>query len=432
MKKQKFMDAPSPKMRRWRVITLMLVMFCYLFYYTGRQTFGFAIPGMERELGLSKVELGWCGTALLWSYALGQGVNGQLADRLGGRNMMALGGILSCALNWVLSFARGLPGIIVPWGLNGLAQSMGWAPGSRILSNWWDKQHRGVVYGWYLFAAGCSSIVAYGLAKWMSGYDWRWIFRFPVLLMLVGSVIFWLFVRDRPSERGLENLPDHDDDSPQEEAEAAEVARNETVRERYMVALGNLPFMLGSFSIGFQSLARYGLLIWVPVHFLGDNWKETGEGSWLSLWLPVGMAVGAISSGWISDKVFGGNRSRVIILFLTLAAVCAWGMHLLPRYSAAVIPMLFMTGFFVYGPQAGYWALCPDLLGRRHTGTGTGVMNFVAYLFAGIGEPTIGHFIEDTGKTSVIFQIVAFACVLGALTMFSIRFLVPRGEPTAD
>ena len=37
---------------------LLATMFCYLFYYTGRQTFGFAILGIEEELGLSKTTLG--------------------------------------------------------------------------------------------------------------------------------------------------------------------------------------------------------------------------------------------------------------------------------------------------------------------------------------------------------------------------------------
>ncbi|MGC4014731.1 MAG: hypothetical protein QM755_09485 [Luteolibacter sp.] len=49
-----------------RLRTLLAVMFCYLFYYTGRQTFGFAIPGMMKELGLTKAQMGWCGAAMLW------------------------------------------------------------------------------------------------------------------------------------------------------------------------------------------------------------------------------------------------------------------------------------------------------------------------------------------------------------------------------
>ena len=37
---------------QWRM--LLAAMFCYLFFYTGRQTFGFAIPGIQAEFGLSK------------------------------------------------------------------------------------------------------------------------------------------------------------------------------------------------------------------------------------------------------------------------------------------------------------------------------------------------------------------------------------------
>ena len=84
-------------------------MFCYLFYYTGRQSFGFAIPGIQAELGLSKPTLGFVSTALLWSYAIGQAMNGNLADKFGGRRMVGLGAALSCVLNWIVSFAQGLP-----------------------------------------------------------------------------------------------------------------------------------------------------------------------------------------------------------------------------------------------------------------------------------------------------------------------------------
>ena len=72
---------------------LLATMFCYLFYYTGRQTFGFAIPAIEEELGLSKTTLGYFGTSLLWAYAIGQAINGNLGDKYGGRLMMSLGAI---------------------------------------------------------------------------------------------------------------------------------------------------------------------------------------------------------------------------------------------------------------------------------------------------------------------------------------------------
>ncbi len=399
-----------------RVKTLLAVMSCYLFYYTGRQNFGFAIPGISAEFGLSKAQLGWCSSAMLWCYAIGQAVNGQLADRFGGRRLMTVGGILSCLLNWITSFAGGLAGVLVPWAANGFAQSMGWAPGSRILSNWWDRLHRGRVYGFYVFAAGLSSVVTYVMAAAAVDHGWRWIFRGPVLLLLAGCIIFWFVIREKPSQAGFADLPD-------EPADRITPEESETLLtwwERYRRGLTCVPFLFGCGAIGFQNLARYGLLIWVPVHFLGDSWKESSQ-KWIAVALPVGMALGAVSAGWISDRVFRGGRSAPVIIFLLLAACCAGGMAALDRTSGAVLPLLFLTGFFVYGPQSAFWALCPDLLGKRLAGTGTGMMNFFAYLFAGLGEPLIGHLIESKHSTPMVFPVVATACVLGAILMSFVR-----------
>jgi OPA family glycerol-3-phosphate transporter-like MFS transporter len=407
---------------QWRV--LLATMFCYLFFYTGRQTFGFAIPGIQQELGISMPTLGWASAVLLWSYAVGQSINGNLGDKFGGRRMMSLGAVLSCLLNWVVSFGTNFLSLAIPWGANGFAQSMGWAPGSRVLSNWWPHCERGKVYGAYVFAAGMSSVLAFATSTLILELDlgWRWIFRLPVLLLLVGGVAYFVIVRDQPEDLGFPPLEEDDEvvvrpgtmelESEADDAVAGDVL--ETSRQRYIHVLKNPRFLIASLAIGFQSMARYGLLIWVPVHFLGDDWKNSPT-RWVSLALPVGMALGAITSGWLSDRVFHSNRSRVIGLFLFLAAGCSLAMYALPRDHGLAVPLLLLTGFFAYGPQSAFWALCPDLLGPRRAGTGTGVMNTFAYVFAGLGEPLIGLVIETSGDTSVVFAVVAAACLIGAV-----------------
>jgi hypothetical protein len=56
--------------------------------------------------------------------------------------------------------------------------------------------------------------------------------------------------------------------------------------------------------------------------------------------------------------------------------------------------MLFLCGFFAYGPQSAFWALAPDLLGRARAGTAVGIINAFAYAMAGLGEPFIGWMIQ--------------------------------------
>ncbi|MEZ6091480.1 MAG: MFS transporter [Pirellulaceae bacterium] len=415
--------APSRfRAAQWRM--LLATMFCYLFFYTGRQTFGFAIPGIEQELGISKPTLGWASAALLWTYALGQSVNGNLGDKFGGRRLMSLGAVLSCGLNWIVSFGTNFASLTIPWALNGYVQSMGWAPGSRVLSNWWPHSERGKVYGAYVFAAGSASVLAFGTSTLILEFDlnWRWIFRLPVLLLLCGGIVYYVIVRDRPEDLGYPSLPDEDsnESSDTNHTDRSVAAPDESSWERYRYALSKPQFLIACLAIGFQSMARYGLLIWVPVHFLGEDWKHS-DTKWMTLALPIGMALGAITSGWLSDRLFHSNRSRVITLFLLLAAVCSLGMYLLPRDHWLGVPMLLLTGFFAYGPQSAFWALCPDLLGRERAGTGTGVMNTFAYVFAGLGEPFIGWMIESRGETSLVFGVVATACLVGALVSPFIR-----------
>lgn len=462
-------STPGFRAAQWRI--LFATMFCYLFFYTGRQTFGFAIPGIQEELGLSKTQLGLASAVLLWSYAIGQAINGNLGDKFGGRRMMSLGAVTSCGLNWMVSFGSGLWSLMIPWGANGLAQSMGWAPGSRVLSNWWGHHERGKVYGLYVFAAGMSSVLSFVTSLLIIqtfAMDWRWIFRLPVLLLLLGGVTYYLVVRDRPEDLGYPGLADEGaDDLNDERIDGTAIERgvcarcgysiradhehgcpecgadlapadavispddfDDTSQKRYLHVLKNWRFLIASVAIGFQSLARYGLLIWVPVHFLGATWKKDPDGQWISLALAVGMAAGALISGILSDKVFKSRRWPLICLFMSLAAVASLSMFLIPTgasYRWLSTGMLFLCGFFVYGPQSAFWALCPDLLGHRRAGTGTGVMNAFAYVFAGVGEPIIGLTLESFKDvdghdfTKLIFPIVAGACLISATISLFIR-----------
>ena len=408
--------------RRYKWTALLGVSFCYLFYYTGRQTFGFAIPGIQKELGLSKEMLGWVSATMLWAYAVGQSINGNLGDKFGGRTMMFTGAVLSFAANWATSFADSFIGFLLAWGLNGYFQAMGFAPGSRLLSNWWGHKNRGFVYSFYVGMSGFSSVLAYFLPIVILGglgLDWRWIFRLSVLFMLFGAVVMFLSVRERPEDLGLARPTD---DTSDDETNAG--AASEASLLRYRAVLSNWRLYAAGLSIGFQNAARYALLVWIPVHFLGPNWKSASsviDPTWITVALPIGMALGASTNSWMSDIVFQSQRYKAIITYMILAAVVAIAMGFVPHGSLLGIFGLFLCGFFVFGPASSFWALCPDIFGRRLSGTATGVLNFISYACAGLGEPLIGRFMDHTGNTSIIFPIVAALCICSALSSLFIR-----------
>lgn len=301
--------------------------------------------------------------------------------------------------------------LVVLWALNGYCQSLGFAPGSRLISNWWPRRERGKAFGFYIFAAGCSTILTFLLSIILleNGPDWRWLMRLPVLLLLVAAIAFFFIVREKPEDLGFAPL---EEGQPQS-TNSAESGR---LGHRYRHVFRNGRFLVACLAIGFQSVARYGLLVWTPVHYLGKSWKKDDGTAWIALALPVGMALGALFFGQLSDRVFRSNRSRPIALSMTLAGIVAASMWFMPDASPGLsLVLMFLAGFFVYGPASSFWAMCPDLLGRSFAGTGVGVMNSFAYLMAGMAEPIIGAMIDVTGDTAAVFgltAIVSWACAV--------------------
>ncbi len=499
---------------------LLALMFCYLFYYLGRHNYGWAFTYIEADLGLTYRQLGIFSMVLLLCYGIGQFINGNLGDKFGGRKMMAMGGLFSAVFNWITGFATSFTSLLVPWAANGYAQSMGWAPGSRMLSNWWHHSERGKAFGFYVFAAGCSGVLVFAICgainmlvqppnlevrlievesreempeeaagvvyvaedaagelhfriferdgeriadhaasdpvidperleafrstladlpdreEWTDAQvrglvndvsaltevvrtgilSWRAFFQLPVILLAGGAIIFYIVARNKPEDKGFPPIPeDREEDKP------AVSGGVETSLQRYGQVVRNWRFLLATLSIGFESLARYGLIVWLPTHLLGPAYQEQQFGFWIGMALPIGMALGALSTGYISDKLFASNRSRPIALLMTLAAVVLVLFYLLPpeRMVLGVI-LLFLAGFLVYGPQSCYWALCPDLLGRYRAATAIGVMNMWAYFVAATTDPLIGWVIDLYGTTPV-FALLAVSCLLGAIVILPIR-----------
>jgi len=413
-KQERALHASSPDIRpymrlKWQV--LLAAMFVYASFYTGRQNFGFAAKFMARDLHLSATQIGLISTGLLLAYATGGLGSGFLADRFGARYVVSAGALLSCLLNWATSFGNGFWQILIPWILNGFAQSLGWAPCTRLVANWWPPEQRGTSVGLLLFAASSSSFLTYLLCLGsLELHSWRYVFRLPVLLTIPAALVFFVFAINKPADAGLP---------------VSETAETLSIKEAYWPLLQNARFLLLVGSIGFESAARYGLLIWIPVHLLGN----LQSGKWLTLLLPLGMAVGAATTGVLSDRIFPRNRALPVVLLMTLGAFMVMALYAAPKSNALVTCLLLLfAGFSVYSPQAAYWALGPELSGASRGGTATGLMDANAYVFAALGELLIGRMVDLTGTTMAIFPVIAGACLLAAALAAPLTFLSARAK----
>src|SRR5207247_4854667 len=85
-------------------LVLWVLWLTYGSFYFCRQNLSAAVPGLQAELGYTKTQIGLVLGGLKVAYALGQLVNGQLAERISARRLLAIGMFGSAALNLVFGF----------------------------------------------------------------------------------------------------------------------------------------------------------------------------------------------------------------------------------------------------------------------------------------------------------------------------------------
>ena len=94
--------------------------------------------------------------------------------------------------------------MVIVWAANGFVQSMGWAPGGRLISVWWPRERRGLAFGLYMLAAGsatvlvwCTSYLVLGMFDPDDPSRWRWLFRIPLVALAASGVCMRYFVLAR-------------------------------------------------------------------------------------------------------------------------------------------------------------------------------------------------------------------------------------------
>ena len=149
------MDAATTKRYHlWEWRTIIVLMIGYALFYFVRKNLSMAIPAMEAELGLSKVQLGIFMTLNGVIYGASRFVNGMLVDRFSRRKIMSLGLLLSCIVNFIIAFSPKMNGFMhlldsegkatmglvyligSLWLVNGYLQGMGVPPCVSLLSHW--------------------------------------------------------------------------------------------------------------------------------------------------------------------------------------------------------------------------------------------------------------------------------------------------------
>lgn len=362
---------------------LWVIWLTYGSFYFCRQNISAAVPGLKDE-GLNAVQIGSILGALKIAYAVGQLVNGQLAERLPARVLLAVGMLGSAALNVAFGLSEGLYFLIFVWACNGYCQALGWTPCVRVVANWVPPGSRGRAIGIvgtsYQFMAGVTYLVAGASVDW---FGWRGAFYVPAALLALAAVHMLVFLRESPAGS------DHES--------ATGFARPPTPRrgwaETVRLTLANPALWVLAVTLFLLDASRYFFQDWGLAHLL-DVQKSSVLGTAIKYAvLPAGGVVGALFGGWATDRYFAGRRAPVICGLLLLLGGLTVAYDAVSHVSVtATVVLLFWIGFAIFGAQVLLVGTAPADLARGGTAAAAaGFVNFMGYMGAFAGDQVTGY-----------------------------------------
>jgi OPA family glycerol-3-phosphate transporter-like MFS transporter len=433
-----------PGFRPRRALNWVTLGLLYASFYMCRYNFRFAVPGIMQEFHFTTSQI--TDILAIWSIAYGTGqlFNGLLADRIGGKLSLLIGGVGTIIVNLVFgwsSLASNFATFTLIWLINGIVQAEG--PGMvKINTAWFDRRERGTFSGIYGLIIQSGQVAISFLAPLiLAGFtfmsvtvppgDWRWLFRIPPLFTVVAAILMAFSVKQTPDEAGFPGaIHDEIDDSAGVTVplwHSLKTILTHPLIWFYALAYG----CTGAVRSSSDQIAI--LYFQDQLHF--DMKTNIPNAARLTLEImPIVAVAGSFISGWISDHIFRGHRSPVAMalylieaVVITISAFVLLLGHVGPTASGIFFGclILILISFTANSTHSIVGSAAPmDIGGKKMAGFAAGVIDSFQYYGAAISLSLTGHVLDATKANfgyTFWFVIMAGFGLLGACAMAYVR-----------
>jgi len=401
---------------RWILVFWMFVVAAVS--YLDRNNISIAASTIQKEFGLSNLQLGGVFSAFVMGYAFSQPIAGRIADRFGPYRVIAVGivwwsvftsltALTPSGYSWSLVALMGVRFLL------GIGESVIFPASNRLVAAWSPSQERGLANGLIFAGVGIGAGIAPPLITYiLLKHDWHWAFYISALIGLLVLVCWLAIVRDRP------------EDHPWVSAQEAEFIRKgtqvgavKTLPVSWMKIVKDRQVALLTLSYFTYGYVAYIFFTWFFKYLSAVRGLDLKASAIYGMLPFMAMAVCSPLGGMLADYLtprFGKRVGRcwTAAFALLLAAVfvaCA------TQVADARIASLFLAGGAgaLYLSQSAYWTITAEM-GGGSAGSVSGVMN-MGNQIGGVITASLTPLLADRFGWATSFIFAAALCAVGAV-----------------
>jgi OPA family sugar phosphate sensor protein UhpC-like MFS transporter len=302
-------------------------------------------------------------------------------------------------------------------------QSMGAPPGVISLSRWFPRSKRGTYYSIFSATPYLGEFLSFIMTGVIVGaLGWQYGFVVAAAAGLIGSLVILLFVSDTPESKGLPSVY---------ELSGEEMKKEDKMptRELQKLVIKHPGIWIIALSSAFIYITKYAIAGWGVLFLQKARGFSLEDATQIIAFSAAFGVVGTVLAGWLSDKVFAGDRVKPAILSGMLSFIA---LALFLFTEGGFMMNIFYVSLFslavgvLYCIVAGLMAV--DIVPRKATGAALGVVGISSYVAAGLQDITSGYLIQyntrQAGGVDVYdFGPVSWFWLVAALVSFILPVL---------
>ena len=400
-------------MYKWLLIALLSCAF--FFHQADRALFGLLTIPIQKDIGLTDVQIGWINTTLSWTLAAMTVVAGFIGDRFSRKWIITLSLIAWSLMTVCMGFVGGFVGALFFRSIaTGVGESF-YAPSAYALIAVHHKETRSVALSIHQAALYVglmvSGLVVAAALGWLG--SWRNVFvAFGAAGCALGVLFIWALRDFKPICPDNSQLP----------------TRNSKLSEGLKAYFCNPSALCATAGFVAIVFVNNAYLFWAPKFAAEKFALDVGEaGKGVMLWHHL-FAFGAILAGGVITDHFVREMPRFRLGFQALALLCGAPMLVLiglaPSFAGLLVAASaygVFRGFFEVNTHASLFDVVPP----QFRSTAVGLLNMIAFFFGGLSGVAMGALSQKWGVRGfeIGFGFMAGAYALGAALMaFSFFF----------
>lgn len=384
----------TPEQKRLRLIALAVVVAAYVLSFFQRFAPAGIAPDLAASFQTSAASLGVLAATYFYVYTLMQVPTGILADTLGPRRVLFVGGLIAGGGSLLFGLAQSLDAALVGRTLIGLGVSVVFVSMLKFIAVWFEEHRFASVVGASMLIGNFGSVLAGAPLSWMAQqFGWRGVFIGVGLVSLGLALLAWLFVRDRPMASTATAAP--------------RVDRTVILSGLLRVLKNRATWPAAGVNAGLSgSFFAFGGLWAMPFLTQGLGMTREMASAHLSLYF-AGFAVGCLVIGTLSDRL---RRRRPVVIVSSHLLALIWPVWLA---GLALPPLATYLLFALMGlATASFtlsWACAKEVNPPALSGMSTAVANMGGFLMGALLQPAVGWVMDQRWDGTLIDGVRVYA-----------------------